>query len=97
MSSAFAPVLFFPINWSEPPQPRPFSICPPLPHFHGMNQHRYVRSVVGLLYMLLAVLVHWDFFPIRYHLNHHYHVTKNYGSHIPIFDWLFDTYQVHSF
>lgn len=53
----------------------------------------HVRAVLGLLYMLLAVLVHWDFFPVRYHLNHHYYVTKNYGSHIPIFDMLFGTYQ----
>lgn len=53
----------------------------------------YVRAVIGLLYMLFAVLVHWDFFPIRYHINHHYHVVKNYGSHWPIFDMIFGTYQ----
>lgn len=53
----------------------------------------YVRSTLGLLYMLLAVLVHWDFFPIRYHLDHHYYVVKNYGSHWPIFDMFFGTYQ----
>lgn len=53
----------------------------------------YVRSVVGLAYMLLAVLVHWDAFPLRYHINHHYLVTKNYGSHVPVFDMLFGTYE----
>lgn len=53
----------------------------------------HVRNFIGIMYTLLAVLVHWDFFPIRYHLNHHYYVTKNYGSHVPVFDMLFGTYQ----
>lgn len=53
----------------------------------------YLRSVLGLGYMLFAVLVHWDFFPVRYHLNHHYYVVKNYGSHWPLFDMFFGTYQ----
>ena len=54
----------------------------------------YVTTVViGFVYMILAVLVHWDGFPIRYHLNHHYAVVKNYGSHIPLFDMFFGTYK----
>lgn len=58
---------------------------------------RYSRSVIGLLYMLLAVLVHWDFFPIRYHLNHHYYVTKNYGSHVMhLSTFLFNCFAVGS-
>eukprot|EP00932_Pfiesteria_piscicida_P006857 SRR837773.16827.p1 GENE.SRR837773.16827~~SRR837773.16827.p1 ORF type:complete len:282 (-),score=81.98 SRR837773.16827:26-775(-) len=70
MSSAFIPVLLFPIN-----------------HF--------VAKILGLIYMLYAVLVHWDAFSwfSQYHLNHHYLVVKNYGSHIPIYDILFGTYQ----
>ena len=52
-----------------------------------------VAKIIGFSYMIIAVLVHWDFFPYRYHLNHHYLVTKNYGSHWPIFDILFGTYQ----
>jgi sterol desaturase/sphingolipid hydroxylase (fatty acid hydroxylase superfamily) len=54
----------------------------------------YVGKVISFAYMILAVLVHWDGFGLsRYHLNHHYLVTKNYGSHIPIFDIFFGTYQ----
>ena len=50
---------------------------------------------MGFCYMIFAVLVHWDHFTFsRYHLNHHYLVTKNYGSHWPIFDMFFNTYQV---
>lgn len=52
----------------------------------------YVKNVIGLGYMIFAVLVHWNKFPFRYHLNHHYKVVKNYGSHIPVFDMFFGTY-----
>ena len=52
-----------------------------------------VNKILGFVYMLYAVLVHWEAFPVRYHLNHHYLVTKNYGSHWPIFDMMFGTYQ----
>ena len=54
----------------------------------------FVGKASSLAYMVLAVLSHWDGFGLsRYHINHHYLVTKNYGSHIPLFDVLFDTYQ----
>ncbi len=54
----------------------------------------FVGKAVSLLYMVLAVAAHWDGSEMsRYHLNHHYLVTKNYGSHIPLFDVLFGTYQ----
>ncbi len=54
----------------------------------------YVGKAISLGYMVLAVLAHWDgFYLSRYHVNHHYLVTKNYGSHIPIFDIFFGTYQ----
>lgn len=55
----------------------------------------FVAKIVSLVYMLYSLLVHWDWFHrvSSYHLNHHYCVTKNYGSHIPIFDMLFGTYQ----
>lgn len=56
-----------------------------------------VGKILGFMYMIYAILVHWDFFPVRYHLNHHYLVTKNYGSHWPIFDMLFGTYQAEPF
>jgi len=59
--------------------------------------HMWAFRIVGFLYMMLAVLVHWDAFPMRYHLNHHYCVIKNYGSHIPLFDIFFGTYQWGSF
>jgi sterol desaturase/sphingolipid hydroxylase (fatty acid hydroxylase superfamily) len=54
-----------------------------------------VAKVVSLAYMVFAVLVHWDAFARfdAYHLNHHYSVTKNYGSHFPIFDIFFGTYE----
>lgn len=68
MSSSFAPIFFFPINYR-------------------------VSVAIGLVYMVLAVLVHWDNFPLKYHLNHHYAVVKNYGSHVLLFDWLFGTYK----
>ena len=57
--------------------------------------HWIAVKVVSFAYMLFAVLVHWDAFHTvsAYHLNHHYLVTKNYGSHIPIFDMIFGTYQ----
>ena len=55
----------------------------------------YVKNCISLCYMILAVLVHWDGFPYKYHLNHHYKVVKNYGSHVPIFDILFNTYYQH--
>ena len=42
--------------------------------------------------MVLAVFVHWDGFFLRMHNNHHYLVTKNYGSHWPLFDMMFGTY-----
>ena len=43
---------------------------------------------------MLAVAAHWEGNETtRYHINHHYLVTKNYGSHIPMFDILFGTYQ----
>ena len=58
----------------------------------------YVGKIVSLFYMILAVLAHWDGFEAsRYHINHHYLVTKNYGSHIPIFDILLGTYQWEKF
>ncbi|KAJ3408907.1 Cholesterol 25-hydroxylase-like protein [Chytridiales sp. JEL 0842] len=54
----------------------------------------YVGKAIGLVYMVLAVCVHWDGFPYsRYHINHHYLIKVNYGSHIPIFDMFFGTYQ----
>ncbi|ELR15188.1 fatty acid hydroxylase superfamily protein [Acanthamoeba castellanii str. Neff] len=54
----------------------------------------YVGKAIALVYMVLAVLAHWEGFHLsRYHINHHYLVTKNYGSHVPIFDMLFGTYQ----
>jgi len=52
----------------------------------------YLYRLLGMSYMILAVLVHWDFFPLRYHLNHHYMVVKNYGSHWSLFDRMFGTY-----
>eukprot|EP00937_MAST-01D_sp_MAST-1D-sp2_P004126 g4126.t1 len=52
----------------------------------------YVAKLLSFGYMLLAVFVHWDAFPMRYHLNHHYLVAANFGSHIPIFDMFFGTY-----
>ena len=52
----------------------------------------YVAKFTSFLYMFLALLVHWDGFPYRYHLNHHYQVVYNYGSHWPIFDIMFGTY-----
>eukprot|EP01084_Bolivina_argentea_P108960 194751_1 len=52
----------------------------------------YLKTFISLVYMIIAVLVHWDGFPWKYHLNHHYKVVKNYGSHIPIFDVFFGTY-----
>jgi sterol desaturase/sphingolipid hydroxylase (fatty acid hydroxylase superfamily) len=52
----------------------------------------YVSKAASLMYLVLAVLAHWDGFAMRYHLNHHYLVTKNYGSHVPVFDILFGTY-----
>jgi len=57
----------------------------------------YVAKVMGLAYMVLAVIVHWDGLPMRYHINHHYMVVKNYGSHVPIFDMMFGTYDWGSF
>ena len=72
MSSAFAPVLFFPVNW-------------------------HAEKLVGFGYMMLAVLVHHDKFPLKYHLQHHYLVVKNYGSHWPLFDVLFGTWQWDTF
>jgi len=58
----------------------------------------YVGKIISLLYMILAVLAHWEGFELsRYHINHHYLVTKNYGSHVPIFDILFGTYQWKEF
>ena len=54
----------------------------------------FVGKSGSLVYMVLAVLSHWDGFHLsRYHINHHYLVTKNYGSHIPLFDIFFNTYQ----
>jgi len=50
-----------------------------------------VLKFVQLVFMILAIFAHWDDFPYRYHLNHHYYVTNNFGSHVPIFDWLFGT------
>lgn len=52
----------------------------------------YARLIVSFGYMVLAIFAHWDAFPYKYHLNHHYKVVKNYGSHIPIFDIIFGTY-----
>ena len=52
----------------------------------------YLGKLIDLAYMILAVFVHFDKFPFKYHVNHHYLVNKNFGSHIPIFDLLFDTY-----
>jgi sterol desaturase/sphingolipid hydroxylase (fatty acid hydroxylase superfamily) len=72
MSSAFVPVLFFPINF-------------------------YAEKLIGFAYMMLAVLVHHDNFPLKYHLQHHYLVVKNYGSHWPLFDMLFGTWQWDTF
>ena len=72
MSSAFVPVLFFPVNW-------------------------YAEKAIGFFYMMLAVLVHHDKFPLKYHLQHHYLVVKNYGSHWPLFDMLFGTWQWETF
>ncbi|CAD7957873.1 unnamed protein product [Amoebophrya sp. A120] len=59
--------------------------------------HLWTMRIVGFFYMILAVLAHWDGFAMRYHLNHHYLVVKNYGSHVPIFDMFFGTYQPNSF
>eukprot|EP00386_Alphamonas_edax_P006654 GDKI01021482.1.p1 GENE.GDKI01021482.1~~GDKI01021482.1.p1 ORF type:complete len:326 (-),score=68.70 GDKI01021482.1:24-962(-) len=59
----------------------------------------YAGKMVALVYMVFAILAHWDGWGSektgwgRYHINHHYLVTKNYGSHIPIFDIIFGTYQ----
>ena len=53
----------------------------------------WVSKVAGLIYLVVAVAAHFDGVPFRYHLYHHYLVTKNYCSHIPIFDILFGTYQ----
>ena len=54
----------------------------------------FVGKASSLIYMIIAVLSHWDGFGLsRYHINHHYLVTRNYGSHIPIFDIYFKTYQ----
>lgn len=51
----------------------------------------YVGKAIGLGYM---VLVHWDgFYGSRFHINHHYLITKNYGSHFPFLDMFFGTYQ----
>ena len=51
-------------------------------------------KTISLAYMLFAILSHWDGFGFsRYHINHHYLVTKNFGAHIPIFDIFFGTYQ----
>ena len=33
----------------------------------------------------------------KYHLQHHYLVVKNYGSHWPLFDVLFGTWQWDTF
>jgi sterol desaturase/sphingolipid hydroxylase (fatty acid hydroxylase superfamily) len=53
----------------------------------------FVGKAISLFYMVLAVLAHWEGYEAsRYHINHHYLVTKNYGSHIPIFDILFGTF-----
>jgi len=41
--------------------------------------------------------VHHDKFPLKYHLQHHYLVVKNYGSHWPLFDVLFGTWQWDTF
>jgi sterol desaturase/sphingolipid hydroxylase (fatty acid hydroxylase superfamily) len=58
----------------------------------------FVGKLISLLYLVLAVLAHWEGYEAsRYHINHHYLVTKNYGSHIPIFDMLFGTYQYEKF
>ena len=62
------------------------------------NYHPVVSKIMGFGYMIFAVLVHWDHFTFsRYHLNHHYLVTKNYGSHWPLFDMFFNTYQWEPF
>jgi len=55
----------------------------------------FITKFLSLAYMCYAVLVHWDGFGgfSKYHLNHHYLVVKNYGSHVPIFDILFGTYE----
>lgn len=54
----------------------------------------YAGKIVSLMYMVIAVFAHWDgWYFSRYHINHHYLVTKNYGSHIPIFDMMLGTYQ----
>jgi sterol desaturase/sphingolipid hydroxylase (fatty acid hydroxylase superfamily) len=58
----------------------------------------FVGKAISLFYMVLAVLAHWEGYQAsRYHINHHYLVTKNYGSHIPIFDILFGTFQWDTF
>jgi sterol desaturase/sphingolipid hydroxylase (fatty acid hydroxylase superfamily) len=57
-------------------------------------QNFYSSRALMFAYMVFAVCVHWEGFQIsRYHINHHYLVTKNYGSHLPIFDIFFGTYQ----
>ena len=54
----------------------------------------YVGKFIGFSYVIFAVLVHWDGFDFsRFHINHHYLVTKNYGSHFPFLDMFFGTYQ----
>lgn len=58
----------------------------------------FVGKMASFIYMILAVFAHWEGFEAsRYHINHHYLVVKNYGSHIPIFDILFGTYQWETF
>ena len=57
-----------------------------------------VAKLMGFAYLVLALLVHHDQFTwSRYHQNHHYLVVKNYGSHIPMFDWYFNTWQVEPY
>jgi sterol desaturase/sphingolipid hydroxylase (fatty acid hydroxylase superfamily) len=42
--------------------------------------------------LILGFFEHWDLFPHKFHLIHHYKFKYNFGSHISIFDIFFDTY-----
>jgi sterol desaturase/sphingolipid hydroxylase (fatty acid hydroxylase superfamily) len=59
--------------------------------------HIWAFRIIGFLWLIIALFAHWDGFPMRFHLNHHYVVIKNYGSHLPFFDMFFGTYQPGSF
>jgi sterol desaturase/sphingolipid hydroxylase (fatty acid hydroxylase superfamily) len=60
--------------------------------------HFYTTKAISLLYMVASVVVHWEGWELtRYHINHHYMVTKNFGGFVPFYDMILGTYQWEPF